>query len=84
MNERVKIEMDGGVQKISVPAEFKLEGSDFTIRRFGNGIVIEPISRQEFDWEAWSASLDKFRDVPFMPEGREQPPMPPPFDVFKD
>jgi hypothetical protein len=25
---------------------------------------------------AWWAKLDQYRDIPFMPEGREQPPMP--------
>jgi len=28
--------------------------------------------------DAWFAALDRFGDVPFMEEGRPQPPMPPP------
>jgi hypothetical protein len=27
--------------------------------------------------DAWFAKLDRFADVPFMEEGRDQPPMPP-------
>ena len=29
------------------------------------------------DIDAWFAELDRFADVPFMEEGRDQPPMPP-------
>jgi hypothetical protein len=29
-----------------------------------------------FDIDAWFAALDEFKTVPFMNEGREQPPMP--------
>ncbi len=29
------------------------------------------------DIDAWFAELDRFADVPFMEDGRHQPPMPP-------
>lgn len=29
------------------------------------------------DIDGWFAELDRFADVPFMEEGRDQPPMPP-------
>ena len=31
----------------------------------------------------WFALLDTFNDEPFMPEGREQPEMPPDRDIFE-
>jgi hypothetical protein len=31
----------------------------------------------EFDVDAWLKRLDSYGDTPFMPEGREQPEMPP-------
>jgi hypothetical protein len=38
-----------------------------------------------FDLDAWWAKLDRYRDTPFLPEGRpEQPPMPPPRKIFDD
>ncbi len=37
-----------------------------------------------FDLDAWLARLDAYRDVPFMPEGCEQPPMPEPENIFDD
>jgi len=30
----------------------------------------------EFDVAAWFAALDRYKDIPFMEEGREQPAMP--------
>jgi hypothetical protein len=51
------------------------------VRRIGRGIPLEPI---ETDLRAWSDRLDAYRDVQFMPEGRQQPPMPPWDDVSFD
>jgi hypothetical protein len=35
-----------------------------------------PPEPPEFDFGPWLAKLAKYRDVPFMDQGREQPPMP--------
>ena len=34
------------------------------------------------DIDAWFAALDKFANIEFMKEGRQQPPMPAPEDSF--
>ena len=44
-----------------------------------SGILLEPMMT---DIDAWFAELDRFADVPFMEEGREQPPMPVAEDLF--
>jgi antitoxin VapB len=49
------------------------------VRRVPQGVLLEPI----LEPEAWFAALDRFADVPFMEEGRAQPPMPPPEDLFE-
>jgi antitoxin VapB len=36
-------------------------------------IGVQPM---EFDAHAWLSALDRYKDVPFMEEGREQPSMP--------
>jgi antitoxin VapB len=36
-------------------------------------VLLEPL---EFDVAAWFAELDRYKDIPFMEGGREQPPMP--------
>jgi hypothetical protein len=43
-----------------------------------------PSQTKEFDVAAWFVRLDAYGDVPFMPEGREQPPMPEDKDLFDD
>ena len=43
------------------------------------GFLLEPIVTA---LDAWFAELDRFADVPFMEEGRQQPPMPAPEDLI--
>jgi antitoxin VapB len=43
------------------------------VRRVKRGILLEPIIS---DIDARFAELDRFADVPFMEDGRHQPPMP--------
>ncbi len=70
-----KIFMHGRSQAVRLPKEFRLPGKEVRVRRVGRGVLLEPIG-EPFDIAAWWAKLDEYRDVPFMPEGREQPPMP--------
>jgi antitoxin VapB len=70
-----KIFMSGRSQFVRLPLAFRLPGTEVRVRRVGNGVLLEPII---IDVDAWFASLDTFSDQPFMPEGREQPPMPAP------
>jgi antitoxin VapB len=70
-----KIFKHGRSQAVRLPKEFRLPGKEARVRRVGRGILLEPVG-EPFDFDAWWAKLDGYRDVPFMPEGREQPPMP--------
>ncbi|MFE0755884.1 antitoxin [Inquilinus sp. NPDC058860] len=63
----------GRSQAVRLPKEFRLPGEAVRVTRVGNGVLLEPI---ETDIEAWFASLDRFAEEPFMPDGREQPTMP--------
>ena len=69
-----KIFTHGRSQAVRLPKAFRLPGTEVRVRRMSNGVLLEPM---EFDVKAWFARLDKYGDVPFMPEGREQPEMPP-------
>ncbi len=74
-----KIFMHGRSQAVRLPLAFRLPGDRVRVRRVKNGILLEPMVT---DIEAWFAALDGFADVPFMEEGRQQPPMPPAGDLF--
>ena len=69
-----KLFMHGRSQAVRLPKEFRFPGKEVRIRRVDNGVLLEPL---EFDVDAWFKRLDSHGDVPFMPEGREQPEMPP-------
>ncbi len=75
-----KIFMHGRSQAVRLPVAFRLPGDRVRVRRVKGGILLEPIMA---DIDAWFAELDRFADEPFMPEGRNQPPMPEPVDKFE-
>jgi len=75
-----KLFMHGRSQAVRLPAAFRLPGDRVRVRRVKEGILLQPIAT---DIDAWFAELDRFADIPFMPEGRNQPPMPPPEDLFE-
>ncbi len=74
-----KIFMHGRSQAVRLPIAFRLPGDRVRVRRVGGGILLEPMVT---DMNAWFAELDRFSDVPFMEEGRRQPPMPSPEELF--
>ena len=73
MTETAKLFERDGSQVVCLPKEFRLPGKEVRVRRLGHGILLEPVAA--FDVDAWLAALDLYKDVPFMEEGREQPPL---------
>jgi antitoxin VapB len=70
-----KIFKHGRSQAVRLPKEFRLPGKEVRVRRFGRGVLLEPLA-EGFDFAAWWEKLDKYGGD-FLPEGRpEQPPMP--------
>ncbi len=75
-----RIFQHGGSQAVRLPLAFRLPGDRVRVRRVeGGGILLEPIVT---DVNSWFRELDRFADVPFMEDGRHQPPMPGPEDLF--
>ncbi len=68
-----KVFMTGRSQAVRLPKEFRVQGDRVRVRREGDRIVLEPLFSST---EEWLAALDRYRDIPFMEEGRNQPPMP--------
>jgi antitoxin VapB len=67
-----KLFANGRSQAVRLPREFRFAGGEVRIRRFGMGVLLEPV---EIDVDAWFEALDRFEE-PFMPDGREQPETP--------
>jgi antitoxin VapB len=74
-----KLFMHGRSQAVRLPREFRLPGERVKVTRVGQGILLEPIAAS---LEDWFAEIDRFSSVPFMENGREQPPMPPDEKLF--
>ena len=75
-----KLFMHGRSQAVRLPKEFRLPGDEVRVRRLGNAVLLEPMVP---DIEAWFAELDRFVDVPYLENGRQQPPMPAPRASFR-
>jgi len=72
-----KLFMHGRSQAVRLPKEFRLPGSEVTVSRIGNKIVLEPIEKPVFDVAAWRAKLLELGGADFLPEGApEDPPLP--------
>jgi antitoxin VapB len=76
-----KLFKHGRSQAVRLPKEFRLPGKEVRVRWVGRGVLLEPL---EFDVKSWLAELARYHDIPFMEEGREQPPMPDDDDVSFD
>ena len=76
-----KLFMHGRSQAVRLPKEFRMPGKEVRVRRVGQGVLLEPVA---FDVEAWRAKLDSYSGIPFMENGREQPPMPSGDDISFD
>jgi antitoxin VapB len=68
-----RVFMHGRSQAVRLPLAFRLPGDRVRVRRVKEGILLEPIVT---DVDSWFRELDRFKDVPFMEQGRDQPPMP--------
>ncbi len=68
-----KIFMHGRSQAVRLPKEFRLPGTEVTVRKVGNGVLLEPIEKK-FDVKAWRAKLDAMGAKDFLPEGRPEQP----------
>jgi len=72
-------------QVVRLPDGFHLPGKEVRVRRYGRGVLLEPIERSVVDIEAIFAEIARLRDTDFLPKGRpEQPPMPPADDASLD
>ena len=75
---KAKIFQHGRSQAVRLPKEFRLPGKEVRVRRFGRGILLEPVEPDLEHVRAVFAEIDRLIGNDFLPEGRpEQPPLPP-------
>jgi antitoxin VapB len=80
-----KLFQHGRSQAVRLPKEFRLPGREVRVRRIGRGVLLEPVERDRETVNAVFAEIDRLGGGDFLPEGRpEQPPIPPPRDVFDE
>ena len=74
-----KLFRNGRSQAVRLPREFRFEGDAVRIKRFGEGVLLEPVIS---DTSKWFAELDRFRAKPFMKKGTRQQPQTPRREIF--
>lgn len=67
-----KLFMHGRSQAVRLPKEFRFEGTEVKVSKVGNKVILEPLDQKPFDAAAWRAELERFREIPFMEDGRHQ------------
>ncbi|HLI12538.1 MAG TPA: AbrB/MazE/SpoVT family DNA-binding domain-containing protein [Alphaproteobacteria bacterium] len=76
-----KLFRHGRSQAVRLPKEYRLPGTEVRVRRLGLGVLLEPMESDTANIRAILAKLDRYRKIPFMEDGRQQPSMPPIGDV---
>jgi antitoxin VapB len=73
-----KIFRNGRSQAVRLPKEFRLSGTEVSVRRLGKGLLLEPKEPRLSVRETFDLIDGLLEGGDFLPEGRpEQPPMPP-------
>jgi antitoxin VapB len=72
MSATAKLFMHGRSQAVRLPKEFRFEGTEVRVSKVGDKVILEPAEKKPFDVAAWRAGLTKYRDIPFMEDGRDQ------------
>ncbi|WP_298328793.1 type II toxin-antitoxin system VapB family antitoxin [Haloactinopolyspora sp.] len=67
-----RVFMHGRSQAVRLPRQFRFDTDRVRVRRVGYGVLLEPMIT---DVDDWLDALDRYSEVDFMPEGRDQPPM---------
>jgi len=76
MAKYAKVFRNGGSQAVRLPREHRFPGDRVRITKVDGGLLLQPVYANV---DEWLAALDALgADVPFMEEGRQQPPMPDP------
>jgi antitoxin VapB len=68
-----KLFWNGRSQAVRLPKEFRFEGDQVRVSRMGNGVLLEPVLKNEKETVVeWFARIDAIKGDPLFPEGRKQ------------
>jgi antitoxin VapB len=68
-----KLFWNGRSQAVRLPQEFRFAGDRVRVRRFGDGVLLQPVISDPVEW---FAELDRLNAEPFFVKGRKQPKAP--------
>ncbi len=78
MTATAKIFTHGRSQAVRLPKEFRFEGTQVRVSRQGDKVILEPMEKPPFDYDAWRSSLDALGARDFLPGGLpDDPPVAP-------
>lgn len=78
MSATAKLFMHGRSQAVRLPKEFRFEGTEVRVSKVGDKVILEPIGKQPFDFEAWFTRLDELGGRDFLTQGiPDEPPAEP-------
>ena len=67
MSATAKLFTHGGSQAVRLPKAFRFEGTEVSVRKEGDAVILEPVKVQQESWEEFWARLDAIRgDAPPM------------------
>ena len=65
-----KLFQNGRSQAVRLPREFRFPGDRVRVRRFGRGVLLEPLTE---DVQEWFAEMDRLGTDSLICESRDQP-----------
>jgi antitoxin VapB len=67
-----KLFQNGRSQAVRLPKEFRFEGDEVSIRREGEGVLLEPVRRRSWPrgyWRSWGKATRTLEAVPGLQTG---------------
>ena len=81
MAATAKLFTHGGSQAVRLPKAFRFEGTEVSVRKEGDAVILEPVKVQQESWEEFWAKLDAIRgDEPLAYPPRDDLVWPEPVD----
>ncbi|WP_217433584.1 AbrB/MazE/SpoVT family DNA-binding domain-containing protein [Caulobacter sp. S45] len=74
MSATAKLFTHGGSQAVRLPKAFRFEGTEVSVRKEGDAVILEPMKVQQESWEAFWARIDALGDGEDFPDAPPDPP----------